>query len=142
MEYRRGENGVYAVVLHTGDDPIEALTEFARRERITGAVFGIGALEWAEIGYFDVHKKQYLVRRVDGFFELLSLMGNIVFVDGEPVVHIHIILGKPDYSTVGGHLMKGKVSVTGEIFVFPADIPQLTRQESAEFGLKLWRMEE
>ncbi len=142
MQYKKTGNGVWLVKLETGDDPIKSLVEFARAESVCGFVNGIGALKWADIGYFDIAKKEYLVSRFDGYFELLSLSGNISFADGEPVVHLHILLGKPDCSVVGGHLVAGEVSVTGEIFVFPIECAALTRKINPDFNLKLWHFPE
>jgi uncharacterized protein len=36
-------------------------------------------------------------------------MGQITRKDGEPDVHGHVVLGRPDGSTVGGHLLRGVV---------------------------------
>lgn len=139
MNFKKLKNGLYAIELSRGDNPIESLSSFAREIKAGGFFQGIGALEWAEIGYFDIESKQYLHKKVDGYFELLSLMGNIVFADDKPLVHAHIILGKRDNSTIGGHLFAGNVSVTGEIIFIPASKDEITRLKDDFTNLSLWK---
>ena len=39
--------------------------------------------------------------------EVLSLIGDVALKDGEPKVHAHVVVGRSDGSTRGGHLMDG-----------------------------------
>jgi predicted DNA-binding protein with PD1-like motif len=41
--------------------------------------------------------------------EVLSLVGEITTENGEPLVHGHVVLGRRDGSTLGGHLLRGVV---------------------------------
>lgn len=52
-----------------------------------------------------------------GPFELLSLEGNFFpsQENGEPVIHLHAILGTSSGSVTGGHLLKATVFTTVEI---------------------------
>ncbi len=54
-----------------------------------------------------------------GPFELLSLEGNFFpsQENGEPVVHLHAILGTSSGSVTGGHLLKATVFTTAEIIL-------------------------
>ena len=54
-----------------------------------------------------------------GPFELLSLEGNIFpsESDGEPIIHVHVMLGSPSGSVMGGHLFKATIFTTTEIFI-------------------------
>lgn len=54
-----------------------------------------------------------------GPFELLSLEGNLFPSEREdgPVIHLHIMLGSPSGNVMGGHLLKGTVFTTTEIFI-------------------------
>ena len=108
----------FLVRVDRGEEMMETLRIVAAEKRIeAGRVTGIGALADAEIGYFDVDRKEYLRGRAPGSWELLSLTGNISLKDGEVMPHIHVILGNGDFACRGGHLFSGVVSVTGEIFV-------------------------
>jgi len=52
-----------------------------------------------------------------GPFELLSLEGNFFpsQEDGEPVIHLHAILGTSSGAVIGGHLLKATVFTTAEV---------------------------
>ena len=54
-----------------------------------------------------------------GPFELLSLEGNIFPTEGDanPMVHLHVMLGSPSGTVMGGHLLKATVFTTTEIFI-------------------------
>jgi predicted DNA-binding protein with PD1-like motif len=54
-----------------------------------------------------------------GPFELLSLEGNIFPLesDGEPIIHVHVMLGSPSGGVMGGHLFKATIFTTTEIFI-------------------------
>ncbi len=138
MEYRKEEDG-YIVVLEIGDEIIASLIEFARAESIEGGAFsGIGALGEMEIGFFDLEAKEYRRKEIFEQRELLSLAGNLAF-DGEtPMVHAHVILGRPDFHCEGGHLFRGTVSVTCEIEFRPK--LRIDREFDGATGLKLWRL--
>ena len=54
-----------------------------------------------------------------GPFELLSLEGNFFpsQENGEPVIHLHAILGTSSGSVTGGHLLKATVFTTAEVIL-------------------------
>jgi predicted DNA-binding protein with PD1-like motif len=54
-----------------------------------------------------------------GPFDLLSLEGNIFpsESDGEPIIHVHAMLGSPSGGVMGGHLFKATIFTTTEIFI-------------------------
>ncbi len=112
------DGGRFLVRVDRGEEMIDSLRAAAVEKKIgAGRVTGIGALRDAELGYFDLDRKEYIRSRVAGSWELLSLTGNISLRDGEVVPHIHVILGDIDLNCRGGHLFSGMVSVTGEIFI-------------------------
>lgn len=140
MKYRK-EKDNYLVCLEIGDDIIESLIKFAKYAGLHGATLqGIGAVDHAEIGYFDIVAKDYLKKEVDEQREMLSLQGNIgVTREGEIIVHAHVILGDGEMNCVGGHLFSGRISVTGEIRVLPAN--EIVRLPNRETTLKLWNLD-
>ena len=140
MQIRRDSTG-YLIRVQKGERVRETLTAFARDHGVTGArVQAIGAFDEAELAYFDESEQAYRNRTFGGGLEVLALLGNISRLpDGEPMVHLHAMLGTSDYSVVGGHLNEGLVSVTIEAFVTPTDEP-IDREEP--FGpFKLWNLE-
>lgn len=52
---------------------------------------------------------------VDAQIEDLSLVADIVPDGGEPEVHTHVVLGRRDGSTVGGHPLEARVRPTLEV---------------------------
>jgi len=140
MNFREEYDGSYLLCLEIGDDIIDSIAEFAREEGVKGATFmGIGAIDRAEIGYFDIDKKEYTRKTISGQRELLSLKGNIGFAEGgDIVVHAHVILGDADMACSGGHLFSSRISVTGEIAVHP--VSDIVRTPEDTTGLKLWNL--
>jgi len=54
-----------------------------------------------------------------GPFELLSLEGNLFpsESEGEPIIHLHVMLGSPSGSVMGGHLFKATIFTTTEVVI-------------------------
>ncbi len=118
----------YVLVFHTGDEIMAGLTEFAGRVHLRGAHFtGIGAVSRATLGIYDLHRQQYLKVIAPSQSEVLSLIGDITLDKGKPAVHAHIALGYTDGTAHGGHLLKGIVSPTLEVFV--TDYPAALRKK-------------
>ena len=68
---------------------------------------------------------------------MLSLIGDVAVTDkGEPGVHAHVVLGLPDGSARGGHLIAATVWPTLEVVL--AESPKhLRRTFRPELGLAL-----
>jgi predicted DNA-binding protein with PD1-like motif len=66
-----------------------------------------------------VKKEDMMEGEEAGPFELLSLEGNFFpsQEDGEPVIHLHAILGTSSGPVIGGHLLKATVFATVEIIL-------------------------
>jgi len=131
------KDGRLLVRVDRGEEMMETLLAVARERKIEAArVTGIGALRDMTLGYFDVDRKEYLRGELSGSWELLSLSGNLSLRDGEPIPHIHVIVGDANLNLRGGHLFSGTVSVTGEIFIDPLPAP-LHREMDPEVNLFL-----
>jgi len=126
----------YALIFELGDEVISGLTAFARREQIRAAHFtGIGAFSAATLAYFDWEKKDYVDLPVSEQVELLILTGDIAWRENEPIAHVHVVLGRRDGSTRGGHLRRGVVRPTLEVSFSQAGA--LERRYDPESGLAL-----
>jgi len=132
-----GPERTYAVVLEAGDEVMEALQRFAVQESLNASrVSAIGAFERAELGYFEIERKDYLRIPVQAQVEVLSLAGDVALDGGKPKLHLHAVLGRRDGSTVGGHLLSGVVRPTLEVLV--TESPGYLRKTwDARFGLAL-----
>ena len=136
MEYKK-YNGTWVIVLKKDDKIIEKLSEFIDAEQVKGGyMYGIGAVSSVEIAHYDLSEKKYSSKTFEEPLELLSLLGDVAFKDGEKIVHCHIIVGRDDMSLFGGHLVEGTIGVTCEI-IFNELGEQIPKKEDPEIGLNL-----
>jgi predicted DNA-binding protein with PD1-like motif len=128
----------FALIFATGDEAIGGLTAFAREKRLAASHFtAIGAFQDAALGYFDWRKKDYLKIPVHEQTEVLSLVGDITLSEtDEPQVHAHVVLGRSDGTTRGGHLLEGRVRPTLEVMLIESPC-HLRRKHDPQSGLAL-----
>ena len=133
----RGQK-TFALVFDTGDEVIAKLTNIAKENDLTAAsLTAIGAFSDATLGYFDMERKEYKEIPVDEQVEVLSLVGDIAPKDdGEPQVHAHVVVGRSDGATRGGHLLEAHVRPTLEVVLVESP-EHLQRRTDAETGLPL-----
>ncbi len=136
----QGGEKTYAVVFETGDEAVAGLREFARRNNLGGARFtAIGAFSGATLGYFDWQTKEYRKIPIREQVEVLSLVGDIALDHGEPQLHAHVVLGRSDGSTRGGHLLEAHVRPTLEVMLVEAP-EHLHKEHDPQSGLALIRL--
>ncbi len=129
---------VFVARIMPDEDIIDTVKEIVKKYNIkAGLINVIGALKKFTIGYFDLNTKEYKFKTFEEDVELISSMGNISYKDGEPIIHMHISVGKDDYSIIGGHLSQPSIiSVTGEVYIY--EITQkLNRVNDPQFNLSL-----
>ena len=137
MEYRRFENS-YVIRLNKGEEVIDSLKQLCRDENIKlGEIPGLGASDFVEIGVFNVNTKEYNTKKIEGMFEITSLVGNVTKKDGEVYLHMHINFGDDEGFVRGGHLVKATVSATSEIILRIIE-GNVGRKLSSEIGLNLF----
>lgn len=138
MEYKR-YGGVIALRLDKGDDITESIYRIAEKEDIkSAAVSGIGATDDFTVGVFDIAKKEYEKFVFSGNHEINALDGNITEKDGKPYIHLHITATGKGGKVVGGHLIKGVISLTGEIIITVTD-GKITREYDETLGINRWK---
>jgi predicted DNA-binding protein with PD1-like motif len=128
----------HVVVFETGEEVVDGLTGWAVEHRLPASSFtGIGAFRRATLGFYDLDAQEYAHIEVDEQVELLSLAGDIT-LDGESgrKVHGHVVCGRRDGSTVGGHLLAATVRPTLELVV-TVSARQLQRRHDPATGLAL-----
>ena len=138
MNYREVEStATYVARLETGADwrgEIEALADDVEAE---AAWFtGLGAVQDAELWFYDQDDQEYAPIEFDEPLEVASCVGNVSWLDGERFAHTHAVLSRPDGEAIAGHLNAATV-FAGEVYmrVF-AD--RLERAHDAETDLDLW----
>jgi uncharacterized protein len=73
---------------------------------------------------------------VDQQCEVLSLVGDVALGEDGPQPHVHAVLGLPDGTTRGGHLLEGYVWPTLEVVIRETEAG-LRKTYRPEIGLAL-----
>ncbi len=123
----------YAVIFDKGDEVMAGLLDMAKRHNLAGShVTAIGAFSDAILGYFDRDRKDYQRIPVHEQVEVLSLVGDIALSGDQPKIHAHVVVGRSDGTTRGGHLMEAHVWPTLEVIIVeePGHLHRKTDQES------------
>lgn len=115
---KAGPEREYAVIFAKGDEAFSGLQEFAEKYQIQSAHFtAIGALNGATLAWFDPQRKMYRKIPIHGQVEVVSMIGDIALYQGKPTVHTHMVVGLPDGTTKGGHVLDAHVFPTLEVMV-------------------------
>ena len=127
----------FALVFDKNDEVMDELLSFAKANHLEASHFtAIGAFCRARIGFFDRAKKAYKEIPLDEQVEVLSLIGAVTLGDGEPKLHAHVVVGREDGTTRGGHLLQAQVWPTLEV-VLTESPRHLRRRVDNETGLPL-----
>jgi predicted DNA-binding protein with PD1-like motif len=136
--YPSDDRSASFVSLERGEDLLDGLNRAVKDLGLEAATLQvIGALEEATVGYFDPGAKEYLPIST-GHVEIASGVGNVSLRDGEPFVHLHLVLSGPDGNAVGGHAMDGCRAFVVEAYFRALSGPAPVRVESPGHGLKIW----
>jgi predicted DNA-binding protein with PD1-like motif len=128
--------------LEAGDEVITSLADWANDHSIGFAwIQAIGAMSSVKLGFFDPASNSYKQFTVEEQVEVIILGGSVSLgEDGSPLVHTHVLLGKEDGTTLGGHLVEGTIFPTLEVMLTP--LPgEVRRKLDPVSGLALWNLE-
>lgn len=128
----------FAVIMDKGDEVLSSIKNFATGKHIRAAqITAIGAFSDVVLRYFDWEAKDYRDIPVREQVEVASLNGDVARApDGNPAIHIHLVVGRKDGSAMAGHLAEAHVRPTLEIIV--AEQPSyLQKVHDTETGLAL-----
>ena len=135
---KSGGRRTYAVTLEIGEEVMASLTALATELKLAaGSITAVGGFQRATLGYFDYATRVFHKNEVDEQVELLSLVGNLAEAeDGTPKIHAHVVLGRVDATTRGGHLVEATVRPTFEAII--EETPEhLKRKHDSKTGLVL-----
>lgn len=136
MEHKRMGDRILAR-LAAGDEVIASLKDLARAENIPAAsITGLGAVDDITLALYHPARREYLTTRLTEELEVASMTGNIAWLDGDPVVHIHGVVSRADCATAAGHFVQARVSVTLEVMLhlYPE---RIARAPEPAIGLNL-----
>jgi hypothetical protein len=123
--------------LEHGADWREEIEEFAAREGIESAWFNaMGAVQDAELWYYDQGDTEYQSVTFDEPLEVAACVGNVALLDGDPFAHTHAVLSRPSGQAVAGHLNAATV-FAGEVYLRSFEEP-LAREHDETTDLDLW----
>jgi predicted DNA-binding protein with PD1-like motif len=120
-------DGVILSRIMPDEDLFKSLERIAQDRRIKRGVIisAIGSLK--NVALRNVKQRTGLPVRTEdtneieetGPFELLCLEGNLFPSEGkdELIVHLHVMLGSPSGSVMGGHLLKATTFTTTEVIM-------------------------
>ncbi len=137
-EYKQAGNRQYIVSISNGEELMNALTAFCQERNVTlGAITGIGAIDEMTLRFFNPTTKQYEDRKFEEQMEIANLTGNVSTLNGETYLHVHVTLGRADFTALAGHLLSARIHGAGEFIVDDLQ-GRLERSYSDEVGLNLY----
>lgn len=138
MESRRVDSSEeYLARFEKGADWREEIENLARTKEITAGWFtALGAVQDAEIWFYDQSDQEYQSVIFDEPLEVASCVGNVSILDDDVFAHTHAVLSREDGETLAGHLNGGTV-FAGEIYLKAFD-EELVREYHEPTGLDLW----
>jgi uncharacterized protein len=125
--------------LDHGADIIGQISCFAEDESIETGVFSvIGALNRAELSYYDQISLQYSSILIEEPVELVSCSGNISLKGDQSFIHAHAVLADRNGNVRGGHLSSGTI-FAAELHCRELLGSPMKRDHDSITGLNLWR---
>lgn len=131
-------DNTYIVSIQDKFSILEALTDFVTARNIeSGEITGIGAVNEATLRFFDPEAKKYVNKTFNEQMEVSNISGNISEVEGKPALHMHVTLGRSDYTSLAGHLFDAKIRGAGEFFIYPLN-SHVVKVENEEIGVNFY----
>jgi predicted DNA-binding protein with PD1-like motif len=122
-----------------GSDLLKELQQYVLARNINLAwLSGVGAVSKANIRYYDQPEQQWIDLEFDKRLEVAGLWGNVSLLNGEPIVHVHIVVADEKGNAYGGHVAEGTVVFNLEILMTTLSGPPVIRRMDPETGLTLW----
>ncbi|MGI9527030.1 MAG: PPC domain-containing DNA-binding protein [Weeksellaceae bacterium] len=108
----------YVVNIDFGEKLIASLEDFVKNQSIGSAeITGIGAANEVTLGFYDFEAKDYNIKTFVEQMEIANAMGNVAYKDEELYIHLHVTLGREDFSSYAGHLVEATIHGVAEFYV-------------------------
>ena len=132
---------IYIVSLDNHSHIVEGLTDFIQNQNIqAGEVTGIGAVSEATLRFFNPSTKKYVDKTFKEQMEVTNISGNVSEIEGKPTLHLHITLGREDYTALAGHLLEAKIQGAAEFIFYPLNT-RIVKIKNEEIGINLYDFE-
>lgn len=118
---------------------VEGIKKFVKEHNIRGGwIVGLGGLQWAELGFYDLNAQEYEWSKLEELLELANMTGNIAWQDDDPVLHLHATVSDASMHARAGHLREAQAAGTVEVFIHRwLDGAGLQRKKDDQTGLNL-----
>ena len=131
----------YVLSIKNRSEIVKTLQTFCIDQKIkSGTIIGLGAIDEVTLRFFNPDTKKYVDKTFNEQLEITNLTGNISTMDGKEYLHIHITLGRADYTALAGHLLSATLKGAGE-FVIEAFDGEVERTFCPAIGLNLYDFE-
>jgi predicted DNA-binding protein with PD1-like motif len=138
----RKADHIYIVSVKNQANIVETLTDFVQNEHIqAGEVTGIGAVNEATLRFFNPSTKKYVDKTFKEQMEVTNISGNISEVEGKTMLHLHITLGREDYTALAGHLLEASVQGAAEFIFYPLNT-RVVKVKDEEVGINFYDFEQ
>lgn len=129
----------YVVSVNNHNEVASVLERVCNDLNITGGdIIGLGAVNSATLRCFNPATKEYVDKTFNEQMEIANLTGNVGVLNGKIYLHLHITLGKTDYTALAGHLLKATLNGAGE-FVINKYSGEVPRYHNNEIGLNMYK---
>jgi len=106
----------YVLKIENGEELVEQIKQFCKQEGVQAGTFTcIGAVNEAEVRWYNLAEKKYQPKRFAQQMEIASGIGNVSLLENNLVVHLHCVFSGEDYTTVAGDVSFAKVSGACEV---------------------------
>ncbi|MCL7416763.1 MAG: DNA-binding protein [Halalkalicoccus sp.] len=123
--------------METGADWREEIETLAAEEEIdAGFFYALGAVQDAELWFYDQREKEYDAVEFEEPLEVAACVGNVAWLDAERFAHTHAVLSRPSGQALAGHLHAGTV-FAGECYMREFE-GELVREPDETTDLDLW----
>lgn len=140
MKYKKVKAG-YVLKLEKGEPVNATLSDFIAAQTLSShTIQAIGSISNPILAYYNLETKNFIEKEFIGNFELLTCTGSIAFEGNIPLIHIHTVISREDFSTIGGHVKEMTAHATVELFLFDLE-DKLEKSYNNEIGLKLFNLE-
>ncbi|BFO67962.1 DNA-binding protein [Chryseobacterium sp. S0630] len=137
----RKTDQIYIVSLDNHSNIVEGLTDFIQNQNIqAGEVTGIGAVSEATLRFFNPTTKKYVDKTFKEQMEVTNISGNVSEIEGKLALHLHITLGREDYTALAGHLLEAKIQGAAEFIFYPLNT-RTFKIKNEEIGINLYDFE-
>ncbi|MCD9615749.1 PPC domain-containing DNA-binding protein [Chryseobacterium gleum] len=137
----RKADQIYIVSIENHSNIVETLTDFIRDQKIrAGEVTGIGAVSEATLRFFNPATKKYIDKTFKEQMEVTNISGNVSEIEGKLTLHLHITLGREDYTALAGHLLEAKIQGAAEFIFYPLNT-RVVKIKNEETGINLYDFE-